>query len=253
MSLLSNLRVRSRLLRVALTKRYVYRDILEIASAHASLPITDVGGNIDPFALMARLARPGGDFLPSFPPIMPSMLAGAPSGDPEWSTERSAAEFMARLTAIMRAQTVFEVGCFIGYTSVHIASVLGKTHGGSLHVVDIDAGCLAATVSNVDRFAPTKCVTPYHGASCDPGILAALPAAADIIFIDTSHDYEDTRAEIAAYSTRLNQGGCLVLHDSVRFPGVRKAIGEVRGSFDVCTFATELSNGMSVLIPVSRS
>lgn len=252
MSLLSNLHVRSRLLRTALTKRYVYRDVLEIASAHASLPITDVAGNVDPFALLARLARPDGDLHPDFPALAPDTLAGAPTGDPEWSSERSAAEFVARLAAAMRARTVFEVGCFIGYTSLHIASVLGKIPGGRLHIVDIDDACIAATLANIGRFASSECITAYTGASCAPSILAKLPATADIIFIDTSHTYEDTRAEIAAYGTRLAAGGCLVLHDSVRFPGVRKAIGEVRSRFDVCTFATERSNGMSVLIPVSR-
>ena len=43
-------------------------------------------------------------------------------------------------------------------------------------------------------------------------ILAALPAKADIVFIDTSHTYEHTLAELRAYAPRA--GVLVLLHDT---------------------------------------
>ena len=41
-----------------------------------------------------------------------------------------------------------------------------------------------------------------------------LPPRAEVILVDTSHDYEHTRAEIAAWGPRLAPGGVLLFHDS---------------------------------------
>lgn len=56
-----------------------------------------------------------------------------------------------------------------------------------------------------------------HGDDLDPGILAALPAQADIVFIDTSHEYEHTLAELRAYVPRARR--VVLLHDTQWLPG----------------------------------
>lgn len=40
------------------------------------------------------------------------------------------------------------------------------------------------------------------------------PDGADIVFIDTSHTYEQTKAELAAYAPKLRPGGVFLLHDT---------------------------------------
>lgn len=60
-----------------------------------------------------------------------------------------------------------------------------------------------------------------------PDILNALPATADIVFVDTSHEYEHTCQEIKLYAPRVRPGGCMVFHDTeVAEFGVRRAVDE---------------------------
>jgi predicted O-methyltransferase YrrM len=41
-----------------------------------------------------------------------------------------------------------------------------------------------------------------------------LPAVADVIFIDTSHEYQHTKAELAAWVPRLAPDGVMLFHDT---------------------------------------
>lgn len=50
-----------------------------------------------------------------------------------------------------------------------------------------------------------------QGDDLDPGILAALPAEADVVFIDTAHTYGQTLAELRAYAPRAP---LVLLHDT---------------------------------------
>lgn len=57
-------------------------------------------------------------------------------------------------------------------------------------------------------------LNPVVGDDLDPVVLAQLPETVDLVFIDTSHDYEHTVAELAEYGGRVRPGGVVVLHDT---------------------------------------
>ncbi len=248
MKFLSNLGIRAHLIRTAVTKRFIYDDVVALALSSGPLPVDDVAANLEPIALLQRLRGTHAFIAPDFSALSPEAMLSNPAAPKIWSSERNAAEFVGRLAALLRAQTVCEIGCFIGYTTGHIASALRSVGaGGHLHYVDLDPVHLETATANLARLGLASFGTPHCGASHDPATLSALPAQIDLAFIDTTHSYEDTVAEIAAYGPRLTARGCLVLHDSIRFPGVRQAIAEARGSFDAFTFATERGNGVTVL------
>ena len=250
MSLSSNLRIRMRLLRAVLTKRFIYPDVVDVALTFGNLPVPDVAGDLEPIDLLHHVGGLDSRAWPDFSALRPDAMVGGPTDRENWSSERNAAEFIGRFTAALQAGVVIELGCFIGYTSAHIATALrSQRQPGHLHYVDCADDCLVATAANLKRFGLESLATPHRGTSCDPAVLAELPSAADLIFIDTTHAYEDTRVEIATHAPRLSSRGCLALHDSIRFPGVRRAIAEVRDRFRICTFATERGNGLSVLVP----
>ena len=46
----------------------------------------------------------------------------------------------------------------------------------------------------------------------------------DIIFIDTSHTYEQTLAELRKFAPKLKNGGVILLHDTITVPSVLQAI-----------------------------
>lgn len=53
-----------------------------------------------------------------------------------------------------------------------------------------------------------------------------IPAAIDLLFIDTNHLYAATLAELNKYSRYLRPGAWIALHDYVSFPGVNRATQE---------------------------
>ena len=56
--------------------------------------------------------------------------------------------------------------------------------------------------------------TFVRGDDMDPAVQAQLPAEVDVLFIDTSHEYEHTLAELRAYMPRLAPGGVALFHDT---------------------------------------
>lgn len=103
----------------------------------------------------------------------------------------------------LEAQTVIELGTRGGVST--IAWLYGlKWTGGHCWSVDI---------------APAPDLAMAHwtfirGSDLDPATLKQLPDQADVVFIDTSHHYEQTLAELNVYSCRVRPGGKIVLHDT---------------------------------------
>lgn len=53
-----------------------------------------------------------------------------------------------------------------------------------------------------------------QGDDLDPEVVKQLPSDADIVFIDTTHAFEDTLAELNVYRHKVRSGGRIVLHDT---------------------------------------
>lgn len=52
------------------------------------------------------------------------------------------------------------------------------------------------------------------GDSVSPQVLRDMPEQADVVFIDTSHTFSQTVAELRAYVPRVAPGGVVLLHDT---------------------------------------
>jgi predicted O-methyltransferase YrrM len=251
MSMWDNLRWRGRLIATALGKRYIWSDIEALVRAQG-FPIHDVCGNIEPFEFLSRL---GGNNRASRPKLDFSEIRDiAPynvDGLAHFNAEPSVARFLGHLAAESGALEVIELGCYTGWTSTHIALGLKAAgNGGRVTCVDINQRYLDVTRENLSRYGAAGAAAFVCGRSLDAGVQQALPERADIVFIDSSHAYQETLDEIAVYGAKLGESGMMVLHDSINAPGVRKALFESRDRFRMLTFATERSNGLTVLQPL---
>jgi cephalosporin hydroxylase len=56
--------------------------------------------------------------------------------------------------------------------------------------------------------------TFIQGSDTDPAVFRQLPDSVDVVFIDTSHTYEHTLAELAMYAPLVRTGGRILLHDT---------------------------------------
>lgn len=52
------------------------------------------------------------------------------------------------------------------------------------------------------------------GNDLDPHVIAACPDDCDVLFIDTSHHYHHTLAELATWVPKVKPGGVVLLHDT---------------------------------------
>jgi hypothetical protein len=63
------------------------------------------------------------------------------------------------------------------------------------------------------------------GHDLDPGVLDWAPRECDVLFIDTSHEYEHTLAELRAYVPRVRPGGVVLCHDTELMQPLPERIG----------------------------
>lgn len=104
----------------------------------------------------------------------------------------------------LNAKKVIELGTRGGVSTIGWLYGLEETDG-HLWSVDIDP----PPPFKHDRW------TFIQGDDLDPETLAQLPrGTVDIVFIDTSHVYEQTVAELNVYRWRVRRGGRIVLHDT---------------------------------------
>ena len=206
-------------------------------------------GNTGPLDLAQEFFGDRLDRAPDFGTAIQPLESFTPPGAPViFNSEPSVGRFLGQLVFHRRMQTVVELGCFVGWTTAHLALGLqARGAGGRIYCVDYMQEYLDQMQANLRRHGLEQWVTPLRGMSLDGPVLAALPAQADLIFLDTSHAYPDTLEEVLAYAPRLAPGGCLVMHDSVSIAGVRRSLEELPDRFRRLTFATERGNGVTVL------
>lgn len=104
----------------------------------------------------------------------------------------------------LQARTVIELGVRSGVSTV--AWLYALEGQGELWSVDLEP-------CSIDFGAPDH----WHfvrGDDCDPAVQVQLPMEADIVFIDTSHDYGHTVCELHDYFPRVRSGGLMLLHDT---------------------------------------
>jgi predicted O-methyltransferase YrrM len=251
-----NLLPRLRLLRNALTRRYVWSDILAMAREHG-IENRDIVADVEPLEFAQQIF--GNERLPKNPPPSFDKQLGSaeeftPKGEPDYyNSEPSVGRFLGQLVYYREPANVVELGCFVGWTSAHLAFAL-KAGGqaGSLYCVDPNQSHLETALTNLKRLGLEQKVTFLKGFSLDETVISRLPKEIDILFIDTTHRYPDTLHEIAAYTPRMAAGGLIVLHDSICWPGVRRSLIELTGRFRLLTFATEKGNGVTVLLNIQQ-
>jgi predicted O-methyltransferase YrrM len=244
----SNLRGRLRLLRTALTRRFIWNDVVDLARGYG-MDYTDVCGNLGPLDLSARLgSRP----VPPSPEGLGIPADYTPPGAPNhFHSEPSVSRFLYQLACMLPARKIIELGCFTGWSTAHLAQA-ARTQGGRVWAVDPSPDYLAAARSNLSRHGLEDTVEWLQGFSLEPTVTQNLPRDADLIFLDTSHSHPETRDEVLAYTSHLSPKGCLVLHDAISAPGVRRSLDELSVDYAIHRFSTEHGHGVAVLFPHRR-
>lgn len=218
------------------------------ATKTEGIEIKDIQADVSPFELICGLTQCKDDFTlmeKHLKSLQSFVFLDSKEKTTEWNAEPEVVLFLALLTYYIKPKNIIELGSFIGFTSCHIAMILKQLDYGKLFCVEIDKANIDILSNNIRKLELINYVEIIHGSSVDNEVIEKLPKA-NIIFIDSAHDYATTKLEIEEYSKKIQNPGYLVLHDSIRWPGVRKAISEYYGK--KFTFATSNGAGITVLI-----
>lgn len=149
------------------------------------------------------------------------------------------APHIATLTRYARdCEMIVELGVRGGVSTWALLDGLPDT--GRLWSVDIIDCVVPPRVSGDPRW------TFIVGDDLDPDVQSRCPVAVDLVFIDTSHEYEHTVAELAwALTLRPSK---IVMHDYVMDP-VKRAGDEFCAREGWRVTANELPYGLATLVP----
>ena len=240
-----NLQRRLQILWILLTRRIIWPEITEICLKRAT--IRQIKGDVEPLSFARKIFGVDIPAPPDFSKELGLPQSFVPSGFSEYySSEVSVSNFLGQLVFYKKAAVVVELGCFVGWSSAHLALAIRANQRGHLFVVDIAQENLDVTLANLKRLGLGDTTTAMLGGSLE--VAPKLPAKIDVLFVDTSHAYPDTLEEILCYAPRIASGGLIVLHDSLSHSGVRQSVAELGGKFRILAFATEFGNGLTVLM-----
>ena len=128
----------------------------------------------------------------------------------------------------MKAKVVIELGVRTGESTIPFLEAMQVTDG-HLWSVDVDP-CIQAKQKMKNYGLDGRWTFTVLG-DIEYGMhVWDKSKKADIIFIDTSHEYQQTKKEIEVFEPLLRPGGIMMFHDTVSFPaGVLKPILEFMG------------------------
>jgi predicted O-methyltransferase YrrM len=124
-----------------------------------------------------------------------------------WSDIQQHLPELRSSAACYPAGAVLELGVRWGTSTAALLAGVAQA-GGHLWSVDI----VPPTVSG--WWASTGLWTLSIGDDLDPAVAARQPPELDVLFIDTSHVYEQTLGELRTYAPRVAPGGLILCHDT---------------------------------------
>lgn len=118
------------------------------------------------------------------------------------------------------AQKVIELGVRSGGSTCALLAALEKS-GGELWSADINVPQVPLWWHELPFWHL------YVGDDTDPAVVQFCPDNVDLLFIDTSHYYDHTVAELNLYVPKVRPGGTVLLHDTgPGWPDVARALND---------------------------
>ena len=170
---------------------------------------------------------------PSQRKIVSSLKSGFVDRLSRWSDIQEYLPFLHDTARSYPQVRVLELGSRQGNSTLAFLAAADEA-GGHVWSCDIDP-----VDSDPAGMLPWRSVSRWTftcGDDMDPAVQAKLPAEVDVFFLDTSHEYEHTLAELRAYMPRVAPGGIALFHDTniIGWPGYHwdRDIPPVRAALD---------------------
>ena len=150
-----------------------------------------------------------------------------------WSDIQESLPFLHETAKSYQNVRVLELGTRKGNSTLAFLAAAEAVDG---HVTSVDINPVADDPAGMLPWSRHPRWTFIQGDDMDPAVQARLPLEVDVLFIDTSHFYDHTLAELHAYMPRVVPGGIALFHDTDLYmntsgvqddyPQVSKALNE---------------------------
>jgi predicted O-methyltransferase YrrM len=159
-----------------------------------------------------------------------------------WSDIQDHLEYLHDAAAGYAKPAVIELGVRSGNSTAALLAGCEKS-GGHLWSCDIVPPLVFPQRDGVPEIWAGAPWTFLLGDSVSREVLRQMPAECDVLFVDTSHSFEQTIAELGAYMPRVRPGGIALFHD-VRWEWPDISLPEVGGPVARALTAWCQVNGM---------
>lgn len=129
----------------------------------------------------------------------------------KWSDIQEYLPFLHETAKSYDNVRVLELGARAGNSTLAFLAAADATDG---HVWSGDIGNITRYKDGMFPWRENPRWTFVHGHDMNPVVQARFPDEVDIFFLDTSHEYEHTLAELQAYMPRVTPGGIALFHDT---------------------------------------
>jgi predicted O-methyltransferase YrrM len=128
-----------------------------------------------------------------------------------WSDIQEYLPFLHETAASYPQVRVLELGSRRGNSTLAFLAAALTVRGS---VVSADLDPVDRYSEGMLRWRDCPWWTFIRGDDMDPTVQSLLPARCDVLFVDTSHEYRHTLAELRAYMPRVAPGGVALFHDT---------------------------------------
>ena len=172
-------------------------------------------------------------------------------------------ELLYRMVAEIGVQRIVELGARGGNSTV--ALVIGANETGG-HVVSVDHGKGAGYAGEQPTWEAlteaSATITDKLGLGSywtlvvkdDLEFAKEYHDMIELLMIDTDHSYDQLKKELASWGTKVIDGGFIVIHDTVSFPEMNKAIWEFLDEHPSSDYVEHKNcNGLGIIIKGTQS
>lgn len=145
-------------------------------------------------------------------------------------------DVLAAILTASRASRILQFGTFLGGSAIVMADLARANNATRAKVVTVDPD--PAMNESCRKYAELAGLTPFiqtlDGYSTDPALLLRLRTFRaeyewDAVFLDTTHQYAQTKAEIAAIAPLCGPSTLFLFHDASRYAADTLDLGQQGG------------------------
>jgi predicted O-methyltransferase YrrM len=128
-----------------------------------------------------------------------------------WSDIQEYLPFLYDQAKLKENTWILELGARKGNSTLAFLAGAANTGG---HVWSVDVANVTENPKGMALWKRNRHWTFIHGDDMNPVVQSKLPRKVDVLFIDTSHEYEHTLNELHVYMPRVAPNGIALLHDT---------------------------------------